>query len=267
VADEAMFLVEGGALRPTEWAVGPWSSDALQGSAYGGLLVRALERSDAAAGMTLARLSFDLWRPVGLAPITTAVAVLRDGRKARTLEATLEQGGKQVARCTAVLLRIDAASAPPMAPVRALGPAPGPEAGRPVPPQVKAWSPFFTGVDTRVVEGDLLKPGPASAWFNLGRPLVAGEENSPFVHALSAADLAGGISAIVDLRVWTFVNADLTVTFWRTPRPPWILLSAATAAGDQGTGVTRGELSDVDGPFGACMQTLIFERRPASPRA
>ena len=103
--------------------------------------------------------------------------------------------------------------------------------------------------------------------FNLGRPLVAGEENSPFVHALSAADLAGGISAIVDLRVWTFVNADLTVTFWRTPRPPWILLSAATAAGDQGTGVTRGELSDVDGPFGACMQTLIFERRPASPRA
>ena len=146
-------------------------------------------------------------------------------------------------------------------------PALGPEAGRPVPPQVKAWSPFFTGVDTRVVEGDLLKPGPASAWFNLGRPLVAGEENSPFVHALSAADLAGGISAIVDLRVWTFVNADLTVTFWRTPRPPWILLSAATAAGDQGTGVTRGELSDVDGPFGACMQTLIFERRPASPRA
>ena len=42
MADEAMFLVEGGALRPTEWAVGPWSSDALQGSAYGGLLVRAL---------------------------------------------------------------------------------------------------------------------------------------------------------------------------------------------------------------------------------
>ena len=102
--------------------------------------------------MTLARLSFDLWRPVGLAPITTAVAVLRDGRKARTLEATLEQGGKQVARCTAVLLRIDAASAPPMAPAPS-GPAPGPEAGRPVLPQVKAWSPFFTGVDTRVVAG------------------------------------------------------------------------------------------------------------------
>ena len=117
------------------------------------------------------------------------------------------------------------------------------------------------------MEGDLLEPGPASAWFNLGRPLVAGEESSPFVHALSAADLAGGISAVVDLRVWTFVDADLTVTFWRTPRAPWILLSAATTTGDQGTGVTRGELSDVDSLFGAGMQTLIVERRAASPRS
>ena len=134
-----MFVVEGDALRPTEWAVGPWSPDALQGSAYGGLLVRALERSDAAAGMMLARLSFDLWRPVGLAPITTAVAVLRDGRKARTLEASLEQGGKQVARCTAVLLRIDPESAPPdrrgvQAGARARGRATGPATGQGVEP-------------------------------------------------------------------------------------------------------------------------------------
>ena len=28
-----------------------------------------------------------------------------------------------------------------------------------------------------------------------------------------------------------------------------------------------GESTDVDDPFGACTQTLIFERRPASPRA
>src|SRR5262245_63882218 len=162
--------------------------------------------------MMLARLSFDLWRPVGLAPITPAVAVLRDGRKARTLEASLEQEGKQVARCTAVLLRQDVASTPPA--VAMVPPAMGPEDGRPVPPQVKAWSPFFTGVDTRVVEGDLLKPGPAAAWFNQGRPLVGTEPMSPVAHAVSAADLASGIAAVVDLRVWTCVNADLTVVLW-----------------------------------------------------
>ena len=72
----------------------------------------------------------------------------------------------------------------------------------------------------RVVAGDLLKPGPASAWFDFQRPLVGGESNSPFVHAVSAADLASGISAVVDLRVWTFINADLTIAFWRVPEVP-----------------------------------------------
>jgi hypothetical protein len=126
---------------------------------------------------------------------------------------------------------------------------------------VRAWSPFFTGVETRVIEGDLLRPGPAAAWFNLGRALVAGEETSPSAHAVSAADLASGISAVVDLRTWSFINADLTVVFWRRPRVPWILLHAETTVGEAGTGAARGLLSDLDGPFGTCAQTLIFERR------
>jgi Acyl-CoA thioesterase N-terminal domain/Acyl-CoA thioesterase C-terminal domain len=236
--DEAMFVADGDAFRPTEWAVGPWSADALQGSAYGGLLVRAVERSESAAGMMLARLSFDLWRPVTRAPISASAALLRDGRKARTAEASLVQDGKAVARCTAVFLRLDPGFTPSGGAM--VPPAQGPEAGRPVPPHVKAWSPFFSGVDTRVVEGDLLKPGPAAAWFNLGRALVAGEENSPSVHAVSAADLASGISAVVDLRAWSFINADLTMVFWRVPRPPWILLSAETTVGEGGTRPPRG---------------------------
>jgi hypothetical protein len=48
------------------------------------------------------------------------------------------------------------------------------------------------------------------------------------------------------------------------PRAPWILLRAETAVGDRGTGVARGTLSDLDGPFGACEQTLLFERRQHS---
>ena len=263
MADEALFVAEGAVLRPTEWAVGPWSADTLQASAYGGLLVRALEGAPMPADMRLARLSFDLWRPVTREPITTSVTVLREGRKAQTLEASLAQEGKPVARCTGVFLKADAASTPPTASL--VPPAQGPDAGRPIPPHVKAWSPFFTGVDTRVIAGDLLKPGPASAWFHLQRPLVLGEESSPLVHATSAADLASGISAVVDIRAWSFVNADLTIVTWRVPRLPWILLAAETHAGDRGTGMAHGLLSDLDGPFGRCQQALIFERRP--PRA
>ena len=64
----------------------------------------------------------------------------------------------------------------------------------------------------------------------------------------------------------TFVNADLTIVVWRQPCAPWILLSAQTHVGDQGTGVARGTLSDVDGAFGACEQTLLFERRAQAVR-
>jgi hypothetical protein len=129
---------------------------------------------------------------------------------------------------------------------------------------VKAWSPFFSGVDTRVIAGDLLKPGPAAAWFNQTRPLVDDEPMSPLSHAVSAADLTSGISAVVNLELWSFINPALTVVFWRVPRAPWILLGAETLVGDRGTGVARGTLSDLDGPFGACEQTLLFEQRPSS---
>ena len=259
MADECCFVADGAEMQPTEWAVGPWSADTLQGSAYGGVLVRALEREGGAPGMTLARLSFDLWRPVTRDRLTPSVVVLREGRKARTLEASLAQAGRPVARCTAVFLRAAAAATPAAAAVSA--PPAGPDDGRPVPPHVRSWSPFFTGVETRVVAGDLLRPGPASAWFDLRRPLVGGESNSPFVHAVSAADLASGISAMVDLRAWSFINADLTVLFWRVPDAPWILLEAETFVGDAGTGVAHGRLSDRRGPFGACAQTLLFEAR------
>jgi hypothetical protein len=90
----------------------PWSSDTLQGSAYGALLVRALERSEAAEGMALTRLSFDLWRPVTRERITPSVTILRDGRKARTAESSFAQGGEPVARCTGVFLKANAAPTP-----------------------------------------------------------------------------------------------------------------------------------------------------------
>jgi hypothetical protein len=260
MSDECLFIAEGDGFQPSEWAVGPWSPDTLQGSAYCGLLGRVIETSEVATGMILARLSFDLWRPVTRARLAPTMTVLREGRKARTVEASLAQAGKPVARCTALFLKADPVSTPASA--ERVPPALGPEDGRPIPAHVKAWSPFFTSVDTRVVEGDLLERGPAAAWFHLSRPLVAGEETSAVVHAVSAADLASGISAVVDLRSWSFINADLTVVFWRMPRPPWILLAAETQVGDRGTGVAHGRLADRDGAFGRCEQTLIFERRP-----
>ena len=109
--------------------------------------------------------------------------------------------------------------------------------------------------------GRLLKPGPAAAWFNLGRPLVAGEVASPLVHAVSAADLASGIS--------------------RRRRPPRVDLHQRRSHGGRVADTARavdpaarrdrgrrprnrrraGNLVRPRRPFGACEQTLLFERR------
>jgi hypothetical protein len=258
----SLFVPDGPSYHPTESAVGPWDPDLLQGSASAALLARALERVDSPYPARLARLAFDLWRPVSRRPVATRLSVLREGRKARSVEAALVQDEGVVARCTGLFLRLDPGVTPPGAAPLALPP--GPDAGRAIPPHVKAWSPFFTGVDTRVIEGDLLRPGPATAWLTLTRALVEGEENSPLVQAVSAADLASGISAVVDLRSWTFVNADLTVTLWRSPVGSWILVRAETHVGDAGTGSTLGSLLDAQGPFGSCAQSLLFDRRPGA---
>lgn len=39
------------------------------------------------------------------------------------------------------------------------------------------------------------------------------------------------------------------------------MLAAETRVGDRGIGGARGLLSDLDGPFGSCEQTLRFGRR------
>src|SRR5437879_176066 len=161
-----------------------------------------------------------------------ASPVLREGRKARTVEASLVQGGKPIARCTAVFLRVDPALN--AAPVDRTPPRLGPDAGRPIADVARRWSPFFTGVDTRTVDGNLLKPGPAACWFNLERALVPGETNSALVHTVSAADFASGISAVVNL------GSDL-----RERRPDAGLLVPAARALD------LAELGDARGRSGS----------------
>ena len=52
---------------------------------------------------------------------------------------------------------------------------PQPETGG-VPPSTATSSPFFSGVETRVVCGTVGFPGPATAWFRLTQSTVEGED-------------------------------------------------------------------------------------------
>src|ERR1700737_4442218 len=96
----AIFLPEGNLFRVTEHAGGPWSPDMLQGSATTALMVREVERLAIASGFAVRRLTFDLWRPAGLRAFGIETGMLRDGRKAKTLQVRLMDGEAEIGRWT-----------------------------------------------------------------------------------------------------------------------------------------------------------------------
>jgi len=259
----AIFDRVGTSYRATEAAGGPWSPSMAQGSATTALMAREVEAFAAEGRLAVRRLTFDLWRPASITDLAIDVRVKRDGRKAKTIEIGLSDGTAEVARCTALVVAPGTES-PPL-PGAAPQSDPGPETGAPPPAFAQNWSRYFRHVAVRLIEGALERPGPAAAWMRLDVPLVAGGTNSPLVQAVQAADFASGVSQIVDMREWSFINPEISIAFLRAPRDEWILVRARTQVGEAGAGLTTATLSDRSGPFAEVSQTILFERRAAQP--
>lgn len=258
----AIFKPEGNLFRASEQAGGPWSPDMLQGSATTALMTREVERLANESGFAVRRLTFDLWRPAGLRAFGTVTELLRDGRKAKTAQVRLMDGGTEIGRCTALLTAPSGES--PVDPfARPAAVDKTPEAGAPPPAFAQKWSRYFQNVSVRLIEGALEKPGPAAAWMRLDAFLVEGEPNTPLLQAVQAADFSSGVAQIVDMRRWTFINPEISLYFFRPPEGEWILIRAATRVGADGAGLTTATLSDLKGPFAEVMQAMSFERRDA----
>jgi len=220
-------------------------------------MARAIEQ---AAGepeaFQLTRFTVDFVRPVPMEPLTVSVERVRDGRRARGYAAVLSAGGQAVARATALMVRTEQVTPPPVPALEPLRPPPG-EA------EPFQW-PFFrdpvgyhTGMETRLARGTF-GSGRAAAWMRLRVPLVLGEAPSPAQRVLVVADSGSGVGAAVDpARYVPFVNADLTVALHRLPDGDWIGLDAATALEPHGIGLTRTGLYDARGRIGEGMQGLV----------
>lgn len=262
----AIFVREGNLFRATEQAGGPWSPDMLQGSATTALMVREVERLSHTCGFAVRRLTFDLWRPAGLRAYRIESGMLRDGRKAKTMQVRLMEDEVEIGRCTALLTaQGDESPADPFS--KPSGADAAPEAGTPPPAFAQKWSRYFQNVSVRLIEGALEKPGPAAAWMRLEVPLVEGEANTPLLQAVQAADFASGVGQIVDMREWTFVNPEISLYFLRPPQDEWILIRSRTRVGANGAGLVTAGLSDRQGLFGEVMQAMTFERRAAQAQA
>jgi hypothetical protein len=238
----------------------------LQGSATTALMVREVERLAQKSGFAVRRLTCDLWRPAGLRVFLLHTEMLRDGRKAKTLQVQLMDAETEIGRCTA-LLTAQGSESPTDPFSTAAGADAPPETGTPPPAFAQKWSRYFQHVSVRLIEGALERPGPAAAWMRLDVPMVGGEANTPLLQAVQAADFSSGVGQIVDMREWTFINPEISLYFFRPPEGEWILIRSRTRAGANGAGLTTASLSDRQGPFAEVMQAMTFERRAAQAQA
>jgi hypothetical protein len=251
----AFFARRASGFVATEHTRGPWSEAHQHGGPPAALLVRALE--GLAGEARLARLDFELLRPVPIAELAVTAAVTRAGRKVTRLEATLSAEDRVVMRAAALAVRVPAVevdAAPAAAP-------------RP-PAESAPWTfPFFrwpvgyhTAMELRVAAGRFGE-GRMAAWMRMRLPLVEGEAPTGMQRLVVAADSGSGVSLLLDAARFTFLNPDLGLHVLRPPEGEWVCLDARTRVDPGGVGLAETEIFDERGFVGRGAQALVLEAR------
>jgi hypothetical protein len=255
----AIYRVDGNRVLTSPHAAGPWDVTMQHGSAPASLVVWAAEAIPTSVPMRIARVTIDLMRPVPLAELTLETEVLREGRKIQLCAVRLLSDGVVVVGATVLKIKTQALVLPSDVGDIAVT-LPAPEEAPEENPSFSS-SPFVTGIAMRAARGRFGVPGPGAIWYRADRPLVEGQPISQAMRAVVAADFCNGTSAVLDFQQWTFINADLTVSFAREPIGEWILLDAESWIGPDGAGLAMARLADIRGYFGRAVQSLVIEKR------
>jgi hypothetical protein len=237
----------------TEHTRGPWDAGSQHAGPPAALLGRAVE-TVAPAGTRVARITFDIAKPVPIAPLVVSARIVRQGRSVTLVEAAIEP----YMRCSALLIRAGTDLVPPAAPpvTEHLDGA----TVRPLYPTTHDVG-YHTAMEFRFSAGSFLERGPATAWLRMRESLVDGEEPSPLSRVLIAADSGNGISNELELSRFLFVNADLTVHLLRHPVGEWVCLRSTTSIDPAGIGLADTALHDQSGPIGRSAQSLFVAPR------
>ena len=268
---ESIFRADGGAFLPSEHASGPWDPRALHGGAPAALMTVAFERMQPGAELPIARLGFELLRPVPLAPLTLSTSILRPGRRVQELAGELRSDGQLICRASALRVQPvpsglpESATPPPDAAQAGADarPMPGPQEGRPVLfalDDSDRTSFAGTAMEMRWID-DPKALGPARVWMRMRYPLLPGEPATALARLAATADFGNGVSAELPFEDFLFINANLSIHLHRQPLGEWIGLDARTLLQPDGTGLAESVLHDVDGPVGRAFQTLVVQQR------
>lgn len=256
----AFYVRRGDAFAATELTRGPWDRDSQHAGPPCALLGRALDRAGDLAGARIARVTFEILRPVPIAALECSAAVVRPGRSVELIEGALSHEGKDLIRARAWRIRTAAVTLEP--PPAAQPPPPGPQQGEARDYFPVAWDAgFHTAMEVRFLSGGYAEPGPARVWMRMRDALVEGEEPSALDRLLVAADAGNGVSAPLDIRRYLFINADLSVAVSRLPAGEWVCLDAVTYAEPDGVGLSDSALFDESGPIGRASQSLLVAER------
>ena len=257
--DSAFYVSSGGHFVSSELTRGPWDPGAQHAGPPTALIGRALERFEGGEDFQVARVTFEILKPVPIEPLTVDVQVVRPGRNVQLLSASLRSPSDEVIRASAWRLARRELELPALP---ELGSIPGPAEGHREEffPTGQATG-YHTAMDYRFVSGRFLDPGPATVWMRMLVPLVAGEQPTPLQRVLAAADSGNGVSATLDWSRYLFINVDLTVHLHRLPAGEWVGLDAITIPEPEGVGLADAALYDERGPIGRALQSLLVRER------
>ncbi|MCU1461519.1 MAG: hypothetical protein JWO37_1594 [Acidimicrobiales bacterium] len=259
---DAVFEPDGDWFVPTGLARGPWDPNQMHGGGPAALLARAVERAVVIEGEDVAvvRLTVELLRPVTLGPISVTTDVLRPGKRVQLVGARIvDRDGVEAARVTGLRVRRADLDIPVAG---HQGPKPPTSPGADVDLEFDASDEHFAKAwQWRAGVGGFREPGPAALWARLVAPIVAGETTSGVMRCAALADFGNGISGILPMDEYLFINPDLTVYLHREPAGGWLCLDAVTWASPDGRGYAESAIWDERGRVGRSVQGLYLDRR------
>jgi len=189
-----------------------------------------------------ARLTVDMYRLPGFAPIEIATRVVRDGARVKVIDAEFVSQGVSYARATSQWVKRSQNSegdvwSPPS------WNAPEPEA------LPESQNRLGNSMSMRPVRGGMGFVGQRSVWLREERELVAGVPLTPFMRAAIAADLANPFANSGD-RGLGYINSDVTLYLHRLPAGEWIGMEVVNHHATDGVAIGQVVLYDRAGAIG-----------------
>lgn len=251
----------------TRLSAAEWYPDGQHGGVVAALLTAVVEDVPTLTPMEVARVTVEIFRVVPVTTLEAIVEIIREGKRIQTCQVRLLDGDTEVARALVQRLRTTELDFPTTF-GEVLDPPAGPEGladirfADVVPFPGDALTFGRGAVTIREAKGAFAVPGPATVWFRIGSPLIAGALLSPTQRAVLAADFSNGLSRHADGSEWVFMNSDLSIHLARPPRGEWVALDGESIWDRGGRGVATSHLFDAQGPIGRATQTLFLDAGP-----